>query len=457
MAVRQYTGARYVPKFADPVRWDNERDYEALTIVTYFNNSYTSKKPVPAGVDITDTEYWVVTGNYNAQVEEYRQLVEAYKDDVEKALGMTTTIIDLGSFKPFDDLGRLVNNLIEEGYYSFVLPRGEYNLKTTIDSNGNSFSLRGEGYVRILADQGKQIFIHDNQNIRLDNLVIVPSGDIDKDNAQGIIDIRRCSHVDINNCVMNALSGSYIALRECKYTVIKNCSLTNNASKRSPAIWVYNCSGLTIDSCYISNNFLDGMILAGDNSDRVSVVNTEISRNGIGEEEYYQGALGASGIYSSGGLTNFTVNNCVIAYNGENGIDLLCPVSACSITDNNISHNELSGVVFGTSATPYYIQDVIVSGNKFINNGKSKTEYAPTAWGHSAINARNNVGLMNICNNDCRDLTDNKTQRYLFETLGSAVATRVFITGNSFYGNLNGLTNITTDGGNMISNNNVVV
>lgn len=73
MATRQYIGARYVPKFADPIAWVKENSYEALTIVTYLNNSYTSKKPVPANTEITDTNYWVVTGNYNAQVEEYRQ------------------------------------------------------------------------------------------------------------------------------------------------------------------------------------------------------------------------------------------------------------------------------------------------------------------------------------------------------------------------------------------------
>lgn len=79
---RQYIGARYVPKFADPIAWDKANSYEALTIVTYLNNSYTSKKPVPANTEITDTEYWVVTGNYNAQIEEYRQETEKVKEDI---------------------------------------------------------------------------------------------------------------------------------------------------------------------------------------------------------------------------------------------------------------------------------------------------------------------------------------------------------------------------------------
>lgn len=72
---RQYIGARYVPTFANPVEWDINRSYEALTIVTYLGTSYTSKIPVPANTPISDTKYWVVTGNYNQQVEEYRQSV----------------------------------------------------------------------------------------------------------------------------------------------------------------------------------------------------------------------------------------------------------------------------------------------------------------------------------------------------------------------------------------------
>lgn len=83
MGTRQYIGARYVPAFADPIQWDNKRIYEPLTMVTYLNNTYTSKKPVPQGVDINNTNYWALTGNYNAQVEQYRREVEEYKQDVE--------------------------------------------------------------------------------------------------------------------------------------------------------------------------------------------------------------------------------------------------------------------------------------------------------------------------------------------------------------------------------------
>lgn len=68
---RQYVGARYVPKLMG--EWNKALQYEPLSIVTHLGNSFTSKIPVPVNIDITNNDYWVNTGNYNAQVEEYRR------------------------------------------------------------------------------------------------------------------------------------------------------------------------------------------------------------------------------------------------------------------------------------------------------------------------------------------------------------------------------------------------
>lgn len=73
--VREYVGARYVPVFANPPEWDDTRGYEPLTIVLHEGNSFTSTQYVPSGVDISNTEYWLETGNWNAQIEAYRQEV----------------------------------------------------------------------------------------------------------------------------------------------------------------------------------------------------------------------------------------------------------------------------------------------------------------------------------------------------------------------------------------------
>ena len=109
MAIREYVGMRYVPIFADPVEWDSTRSYESLTIATYQGASYTSRRPVPAGIPITDGRYWVLTGNYNAQIELYRQEVRAFdgritqaQSDASNALTQVGTVA--GDVADIDDI-----------------------------------------------------------------------------------------------------------------------------------------------------------------------------------------------------------------------------------------------------------------------------------------------------------------------------------------------------------------
>lgn len=91
-----YIGARYVPIFADPVEWDDEREYEPLTIVTHNGDCYTSKCYVPKGAQLPpypegQTKYWVKTSDYNYQfadlkktVTDLSRLVEQFQKDNER-------------------------------------------------------------------------------------------------------------------------------------------------------------------------------------------------------------------------------------------------------------------------------------------------------------------------------------------------------------------------------------
>lgn len=75
MSVREYVGARYVPIVVG--EWDKTHTYEPLMVVTYQGNSYTSRQYVPADIEITDESYWVLSANYNAQVDAYRREVQS--------------------------------------------------------------------------------------------------------------------------------------------------------------------------------------------------------------------------------------------------------------------------------------------------------------------------------------------------------------------------------------------
>ncbi len=82
MALKKFIGARYAPEFAGA--WSNTKQYAALSVVYADNRSYVSRKTVPAGTAITNTEFWIQSSDWNAQVAEYNLKVEGYNANVEK-------------------------------------------------------------------------------------------------------------------------------------------------------------------------------------------------------------------------------------------------------------------------------------------------------------------------------------------------------------------------------------
>lgn len=91
----QYIGARYVPMFADPVNWDNERAYEPLTIVVHNGDCYTSKCFVPVGADITNGLYWVKSQDYNYQFDQLKQVVADLSKQVTAFAGDNAKFTEL--------------------------------------------------------------------------------------------------------------------------------------------------------------------------------------------------------------------------------------------------------------------------------------------------------------------------------------------------------------------------
>lgn len=82
MALKKFIGARYAPEFAGA--WSNTKQYAALSVVYTNNRSYVSRKTVPAGTPITNTEFWIQSSDWNAQVAEYNLKVEGYNANVEQ-------------------------------------------------------------------------------------------------------------------------------------------------------------------------------------------------------------------------------------------------------------------------------------------------------------------------------------------------------------------------------------
>lgn len=147
----QYVGARYVPKFFEnpngSAEWISGVPYEPLTIVTYLGNSYTSKIPVPAGINVTNTQYWAATGNYNAQLQNVvtkSNTALLYFDTVNDL--KDSTILEYGNYVTVGENGGvyMVNNTATDT--SIPLEKGLYaNLTYLTFVYPEQFGAKGDG------------------------------------------------------------------------------------------------------------------------------------------------------------------------------------------------------------------------------------------------------------------------------------------------------------------------
>lgn len=198
----QYIGARYVPIFGrvneDNIDWDNSEPYEPLTIVLHQGNSYTSRQYVPAGVEITNEQYWANTGNYNAQVERYRQEVRSFDgritanetaitgvngvlgalgaSDVELASALAKTIDDTKKLSDANANGiarndtAIANKADKTSVYTKTESDGKYLTKTAADET-TELVVIGDSYAQGI---GASDTAHQFANIVADSLGLNP-------------------------------------------------------------------------------------------------------------------------------------------------------------------------------------------------------------------------------------------------------------------------------------------
>lgn len=182
-----YIGARYVPIFAG--EWSETSAYEPLTIVTYQGNSYTSRTYVPVGVSPTDSTYWAVTGNYNAQIEAYREEVANLRNDVASYKKRSVEWINVVEYGADNTGATPINSVINSINVGNVLyfPKGTYLLDGQLNIDG--YSIYGDNAEIIMPDysnvalyvsgnditieginlnvNGKALYVHHSSRVRI--------------------------------------------------------------------------------------------------------------------------------------------------------------------------------------------------------------------------------------------------------------------------------------------------
>lgn len=233
---KKYVGKRYVPKVMG--EWNILTPYESLCIVTHDGASYTSKKDVPVGIDISNESYWVITGNYNAQVEGYRQEVDQLSHDVEsKFLNLINpNKIDLSGYQSLGlDMVTVIKDKITQGYDYFIIPKGTiFNQVLDISNLFSGYNTRQivfEGTTGVedilLNTGGVGILINGSDNICFKNIGITNKN---MNNPSNIAILQQRS-VERDACQM------------CNFTrVLINMTHSPNVNNGYGSIGIYNCT-----------------------------------------------------------------------------------------------------------------------------------------------------------------------------------------------------------------------
>ena len=152
MAIKKYIGARYAPKFMGA--WDKDSEYAALSVVYTNEQSYVSRKTVPANTEITNTEFWIKSADWNAQTAQYNQNVERYEKEVLKYSDTVNDLVGktVYTYNTKDDMAadkrvQLNDTLMTCGYAEVNDKKGSF-YKVVATTSAKAIALQNELFAK---------------------------------------------------------------------------------------------------------------------------------------------------------------------------------------------------------------------------------------------------------------------------------------------------------------------
>lgn len=111
MAIRQYIGARYVPRFRDS--FDPTQEYETLDVVDNGGGtSYIARKPVPVGTPLNNSEYWALYGSTSGAVIALQNQVNGMQTQMN---GMSTDLDSIkGAYATVESFGAVGDGITDD-------------------------------------------------------------------------------------------------------------------------------------------------------------------------------------------------------------------------------------------------------------------------------------------------------------------------------------------------------
>lgn len=277
--MNKYVGLRYVPIFDGA--WDKNKKYEHLVIVEYQGNSYTSKTNVPIGIDILDENFWVCTGNYNAQVEMYRQEVKRTSDKCNELNNfIVSNALNVKMFGATGDgvtddtiaIQNAIDEAIKNGK-SVFLPGGVYLVDNLEIKTKNSIRFFGEQISNPNKnDNGTVLLYKGNGNLftlgLVENGLLTPpyGSTFSNFSVRAIQKFSSVFYGATNECVFSDLNFTFSPQNTCDYgfnftscqlTEVKNISTSRVKTfincPASMILWVHHNNIWISDNALVAN------------------------------------------------------------------------------------------------------------------------------------------------------------------------------------------------------------
>lgn len=411
---RQYIGARYVPKFFEnpdgSSEWVANTYYEPLTIVTYNAATYTSKIPVPnnVGNPTSNPEYWVLTANYNAQIEHVKdQMIEVVNqrtainpDDfigltdaqkLQKAINYAIThdSSTINITRKYDITGSTL--MMDKGLYYTSDERVRYRAKLTFIGNAEGCIYKGDTGYFFSANNYSGDFQFINVHFE-GNVVLGGEDDISaRKSGCHVFDCSKLIRITTIGCSFTLLDtvfdGSRTVDTSSNMQSIRSIGDLVTYSNRVATVilcWDVNFIGLTaeiINTCFATKevgyvnvshvNFNNcciegckerGILIAGETG-TVYVSNLNI------KDCYFEEIPNACiSIFEKNNVNALNIDGCRFAQTQGNGI-AINPISweGCSIRNCVLSGSTTGTLIYTVGTQPIYVYNCAPS-SKYSNN-----------------------------------------------------------------------------------------
>ena len=150
--VRQYIGARYVPRFVGT--YDPTQSYEALDVVDNGSGtSYIAKIPTPANTPLTDTDHWFLYGSSSGAIVNLQHQIDDMKDgtvpgSLQEQINENTSHITaltalitgkrIGVLSQYTSAGNTLDDALNDDNISILILDEDAILTTRIDIDRNT-------------------------------------------------------------------------------------------------------------------------------------------------------------------------------------------------------------------------------------------------------------------------------------------------------------------------------